>query len=112
MKAAWMGTPISGFEATREKGGGLIPDVSVALYGSGIARPGLYLMSGLASIRATLQLDDDGSPRLELLDANNRARAVLGRTVLETIRTGESIERPESSLVLFDKDGKVIWRAP
>ena len=82
----------------------------VALYGSGIARPGLYLMDG--SIRAKLQLDDDGSPRLELLDANSRARAVLGPTVLETIRTGESIERPESSLVLFDKDGKVLWRAP
>jgi hypothetical protein len=106
------GPLISGFEATGDKDGGLIPDVRVALYGSGIARPGLYLMNGPTSIRAKLQLNDDGSPRLELLDANNRARAVLGRTLLETIRTGESVDYPESSLVLFDKDGKLLWRAP
>lgn len=62
--------------------------------------------------RGMFKLADDGVPSLTLLDQAGRARAVLGRTVLETVRTGEAIERPESSLVLFDKDGKVLWKAP
>lgn len=44
--------------------------------------------------------------------ASGVTRATLGRTNLETIRTGVVEQRPESSLVLFDKDKKVIWRAP
>jgi len=39
-------------------------------------------------------------------------RATLGATSLETTRTGEVRKRAESSLVLFDKEGKVMWRAP
>jgi hypothetical protein len=31
---------------------------------------------------------------------------------LETTRRGSVETRPSSSLVLFDKDGKVIWSAP
>lgn len=40
-----------------------------------------------------------------------RTRAVLGHTRL-TDKTGSTITRPPSSLVLFDKDGHVKWRAP
>ncbi len=40
------------------------------------------------------------------------SRAVLGHTTLENPRTGVKEQRPPSSLVLFDKDGKVIWKAP
>ena len=39
-------------------------------------------------------------------------RAVLGYTKLENTRTGVVEHRPVSSLVLFDKDGKAIWKAP
>ena len=41
-----------------------------------------------------------------------KPRAVLGSTSLELIKTGTIEKRPESSLVLFDKDGKVIWQTP
>jgi hypothetical protein len=46
------------------------------------------------------------------LSENGRTRAVLGHTSLVTKRTGVVEERPVSSLVLFDKDGTVLWRAP
>ncbi len=62
--------------------------------------------------RVTLRLDDDGVPSLDLFDRDGRSRAVLGQAAVETIRTGEVQQRTESSLVLFDKDGKVIWKVP
>jgi len=37
-------------------------------------------------------------------------RAVLGRTNLETPRSGSVETLPLSSLVLFDKEGKVLWK--
>jgi hypothetical protein len=37
---------------------------------------------------------------------------VLGVTNLELTRTGAKETTAESSLVLFDKDGKVIHKAP
>lgn len=40
------------------------------------------------------------------------ARAVLGQIDLEETKTGIVEKRPASSLVLFDKDDKVIWSAP
>lgn len=38
--------------------------------------------------------------------------ATLGRTALMTPRTGESQMTSAASLVLFDKDKNVIWKAP
>jgi hypothetical protein len=49
---------------------------------------------------------------LTLFDKDGQSRAVLGRTELETIKTGTVEQRAESSLVLFDRDGKVLWQAP
>jgi len=49
---------------------------------------------------------------LEIYDAKGATRAVLGRISLGEKRTGIVEKRPESSLVLFDKDGKLIWSAP
>ena len=44
--------------------------------------------------------------------AKGRSRAELGATSLEVTRTGTVEKRAESSLVLFDKEGKVLWEAP
>ena len=75
----------------------------------------------------------DGAPQLALLDQNgkerllmsvgtsgpsvvlrdeNQDRAVLGHTELEATATGTVEQRAASSLVLFDRNGKVIWRVP
>ena len=49
---------------------------------------------------------------LGLFDKEGKSRSILGSINLETTKTGEISKRPESSLVLFDKDGKVIWSIP
>lgn len=63
--------------------------------------------------RIELDVDDSGS-RLTLYDKERgmRPRAVLGSTSLELIKTGTIEKRSESSLVLFDKHGKVTWQTP
>jgi len=72
----------------------------------------LALIDKKGGARAWLTLASDGSPSLILQDENGKERAVLGHTALETTRTGTVEQRPASSLVLFDKDGKVLWGAP
>ena len=37
---------------------------------------------------------------------------MVGAISLNAIKTAEVTMRPESSLVLFDKDEKVMWKAP
>src|SRR2546425_245159 len=51
--------------------------------------------------------------RFELVDENGKLRAVLGELVdqNQSPRVGEQ-EARTSGLVLYDKDGYVIWQAP
>jgi len=74
--------------------------------------PIVQLMDQKGTRRALLEVDSDGHPHLALYDKDDKIRAELGTTSLETSRTGAIERRPESSLVLFDKKGKVIWSAP
>lgn len=53
----------------------------------------------------------NGQPAFKLTDEKG-ARAVLGYTTLERTATGVVEQRPASSLVLFDKEGKVLWKVP
>ena len=53
-----------------------------------------------------------GGTAIEILDDEKKPRAVLGSVDLNVIATGEIQKRPESSLVLFGKDGKVVYSAP
>jgi hypothetical protein len=71
--------------------------------------PRLALRDESEKVRVGLSVDGD-RPRLRLYDEKSKTRAVLGPTELETTGTGE--QRPESSLVLFDRDGKVLWQTP
>jgi hypothetical protein len=52
------------------------------------------------------------SEYFKLFDENGTERAVLGSTALENTKTGAVTSQPASSLTLFDKEGKVLWRAP
>jgi hypothetical protein len=75
---------------------------------TGSGEPVLHLMD-LGVGAATLSLGLDG-PNLELWD--RQGSAILGRAVLATSRAGEIRETSAASLVLFDKDKKVLWAAP
>jgi hypothetical protein len=50
-------------------------------------------------------------PALMLLDENGKTRALLGTGQIMT-PDGKVVSYPESSLILFGPDGKVLWSAP
>ncbi len=52
------------------------------------------------------------SPGVILVDAKGNPRAVLGAAAIEFPSIGGEILLPESSLKLFDREGKVLWQAP
>lgn len=83
--------------------------VSLASWKDGAATMAL---SGAERSRILFTFADSTYPRVSLLDAQGNPRAVLGTSCLETIRTGGSETTSPSSLVLFDKDGRVLFRAP
>lgn len=77
----------------------------------------------LTDSQATLSLetpDRKGSVELKAsneginltLKDSNGFSSVIGMTRLLTPGTGESHKTSAASLVMFDKDGKIIWRAP
>ena len=53
-----------------------------------------------------------GGTAIEISDDEGNQRAILGSVDLNVIATGETRKRPESSIVLFGKDGKVVYSAP
>jgi len=73
---------------------------------------GLWLYDADGRLRTLLDLEPDGSPALALFDESRRGRAILGHTELEGDQPGTVEKRDASSLLLFDRTGTVIWRAP
>ena len=64
--------------------------------------------------RADLSVGNFG-PSLTFLDPSGRARAVFGSTMLVSSHVSDNgvVERtPASSIALFDKNGKLLWRQP
>jgi len=54
----------------------------------------------------------EGNPRLTLRDSSAQTRLVLGSAEVIN-KTKETMERrAASSIVLFDREGKLIWSAP
>ncbi|MFX0198640.1 MAG: hypothetical protein ACFFCW_21165 [Candidatus Hodarchaeota archaeon] len=82
----------------------------LGLYPTG--EPYLEMRDKDGKLRAIFGLKVGGFPHFTLYDETGRSRAILGCTELEAVRTGTVEKRPASSLVLFDKEGKVIWKVP
>jgi hypothetical protein len=72
--------------------------------------PTLGLNDETGEKSATLSYTKEG-PSLELEDTQGYS-AVLGRSGLVKAITGESQQTSAASLVLFDKEKKVIWKTP
>jgi hypothetical protein len=73
--------------------------------------PELDLSDEKGTSRADLITSKNG-PGLLLDDEKGKPRAVFGAMQLETTRTGATEETGPSSVTLFGKNGKLIWRAP
>jgi hypothetical protein len=82
----------------------------LSLYSDG--SPYLGLQDAKLKTRAELSLDSGGRPSLALSDEQGKTRATMGTTSPETTHTGATEQNAEFSLVLFDKQGKVLWQAP
>ena len=80
-----------------------------ALLVAGKDGPSLSLGDENGKIRAGLATLKD-SPTLVLFDENGQGRFMAGKAKIIT-PDGKTIEYPESSLILFGPDGKVIWSA-
>jgi hypothetical protein len=74
--------------------------------------PRLFLFDASEKLRASLGVESNEGPRLHLYDAAGGTRATLGTISLEGVKTGQTMKRSESSLVLFSQDGYTIWQAP
>lgn len=72
--------------------------------------PEINLIDVNDKLRATLTVWEN-SPGLYLYDKNGKTRAGLGAIQTDS-KDGRTITYPESSLLLFGPDGKVIWQAP
>lgn len=55
---------------------------------------------------------DDNNPRLIMRDKDAQTRIVLGSAEVTSKLRGTTEKKPISSIVMFDKDGKLIWSAP
>jgi hypothetical protein len=80
------------------------------LYSSLALGLGMGLLDENGTNRASLRVERDGAT-LGLADEKGNTRAALG--VTKTIsRDGKATTYPESSLLFFGPDSKVIWQAP
>jgi hypothetical protein len=71
----------------------------------------LWLSDAQAEQRLEASISTD-APSVALFDTAGTQRAALGSVGLETTKTGATEQTAESSLVLFDKQGHVIFMAP
>ena len=77
--------------------------------------PGLALHDAGGRIRALLSLNAGGNPSLRLWDEGGGMRAVLGSRWMPVVRGGPGrreglvLRCAESSLMLFDGEGELIW---
>jgi hypothetical protein len=89
-----------------------LPFFNMVLEPSRKGGPSLIMMDSQMKSRALLGLSDKGEPHLSLLDEKGQTRLALGSAEFTNPLTGLREKRACSSIVLFDKDGKVLWSAP
>ncbi len=83
-----------------------------------IAAKGFRLLDVEGNVRGYFGLtelsnySEHSSPQLLFQDKDGTMRAALGCVSLEETDSGATIQRAPSSLLLFDKEGKVIFKAP
>jgi hypothetical protein len=73
--------------------------------------PGMVFSDEQKTTRAVFGLRE-GAPALVLYDTHGIVRSVLGRADLAHTNTGSTEIRPESYLVMFDPQGKMLWMQP
>jgi hypothetical protein len=73
-----------------------------------LKRNDLWMLGKEGDVRVTLK---KGNPLIAITDSRG-FKTNIGVSELTTIKTGENHTTSASSVVLFDKEGDVIWKAP
>jgi len=74
----------------------------------------LVMFDAAGKTRANLSVSNDG-PSLVLYDPSGQQRTIIGSTTAvgsHVNENGIAEKGPASSIVLFDKSGKLLWRQP
>jgi hypothetical protein len=74
----------------------------------------LVMFDAAGKTRANLSVGNEG-PSLVFYDVTGQQRTIIGSTTLVASHVNQNgiVERaPASSIVLFDKAGKLLWREP
>jgi hypothetical protein len=74
----------------------------------------LVMFDAAGKTRVNLSVSNDG-PSLVFYDASGQQRTIIGSTTLvgsHVNENGVAEKAPPSSIVLFDKAGKLLWRQP
>jgi hypothetical protein len=70
------------------------------------------VLSGEDDSTLTLLMPSNNQPSVEITDSKGTTRAVIGHSAIKGAHTGVVEQHPASSIVLFNDQGNVIWRAP
>lgn len=90
------------------KGGDLRAKLTVEQGG----QPALALLEKEGKVRVLMRLGSRNEPSLNLFDGTGRWRAILGSAQVKTGKPEEIVTRPESSLLLFDKEANTVHQLP
>ena len=74
----------------------------------------LVMFDAVGKTRTSLSVSNDG-PSLIFYDAKGQQRTIIGSTTLvgsHVNENGIAEKAPPSSIVLFDRTGKLLWREP
>jgi hypothetical protein len=85
-----------------------------SLVADGAGSAFLVMFDASGKTRANLSVSNDG-PSLIFYDAAGHQRTIIGSTTLvgsHVNENGIAEKAPPSSIVLFDKAGKLLWRQP
>jgi hypothetical protein len=96
----------------RDKSGLRLQIGLMRLTSTGDEWPTILMMDKKGVERAILALDVQGRPHLALKNARGDNRVFIGFGDLKHTQMSVIEKTPFSSLVLFDKKGKLIWQAP
>jgi hypothetical protein len=85
---------------------------SVLLSANSTGASALRLVDTHWKTRATLATWPDGSPFLQLMDREGKDRALLRYTEVTARGTGELVKQQGPSLLFFNQEEAVVWKAP
>jgi hypothetical protein len=85
-----------------------------SLVADGAGSAFLVMFDATGRTRANLSVSNDG-PSLVFYDTSGRQRTIIGSTTLvgsHVHENGVAEKAPASSIVLFDRAGRLLWREP